>query len=128
MVNVDFRRIKLKKKIRTDSLFKPDMNKSILTWAAKWPYPPSSFGPGQKSKFGPGPSPDLSPGLSSGPSFGPGQKSKFGPDQKPKFGPGSGSGPAGTGTMMHMSHLDVGGDVYFSYIYDGIQLRINFLT
>jgi hypothetical protein len=43
-VNVGFREIKLKKVIRNDPLFEPGTNKSILLWAAKRPYPPSSFG------------------------------------------------------------------------------------
>ena len=43
MVNVDFQRIKLKKVITNEPLFKPDTNKLILMGAAKWPYPPSSF-------------------------------------------------------------------------------------
>ena len=43
MVNVDFRRIKLKNNIRTPVLFKPDRNESISEGAAKWPYPPTSF-------------------------------------------------------------------------------------
>jgi hypothetical protein len=49
IMNVVFRGIKLKKVIKNDPLFKPDINKSILIWAEKWPYPPSSFGP--LSKF-----------------------------------------------------------------------------
>jgi hypothetical protein len=43
IVNVVFPRIKLKKVIKNDPLFKPDRNKSILKGAAKRPYPSSSF-------------------------------------------------------------------------------------
>ena len=43
MVNVDFPGIKLIKVISNEPLFKCNRNKCILTGAAKWPYPPSSF-------------------------------------------------------------------------------------